>query len=71
MMGDESRGKQVLYDGEYVLNHDGSKNFGEIPPEIARKIKRQAVRILENEDHQYLLICIPLKMKIFGTQKLE
>jgi hypothetical protein len=35
----------VQYDGEYVLTSDGSRDFGEIPPETARQIKRQAGKI--------------------------
>jgi len=35
----------VQYDGEYVLTKGGSKDFGEILPEIAMKIRRQAGKI--------------------------
>jgi hypothetical protein len=35
----------VQYDGEFVLTRDGSKDFGEISPEIARQIRRQAGKI--------------------------
>ena len=35
----------VQHDGEYVLTTDGSKDFGEISPEIAREIRRQAGKI--------------------------
>ena len=35
----------VQYDGEFVLTRNGSKDFGEIPVEIARQIRRQAGKI--------------------------
>ena len=35
----------VRHDGEYVLTINGSRDFGEIPPEIAASIKRQAGKI--------------------------
>ncbi len=35
----------IQYDGEYVLTADGSKDFGEIPIEIAKIIGRQAGKI--------------------------
>jgi len=35
----------VQHDGEFVLTRDGSKDFGEISPEIAQKIRRQAGKI--------------------------
>jgi len=35
----------VQHDGEFVLTCDGSKDFGEISPEIAREIRRQAGKI--------------------------
>ena len=35
----------VLHDGEFVLTRDGSKDLGEISPEIAREIRRQAGKI--------------------------
>ena len=35
----------VQHDGEYVLTSDGSRDFGEISPEIAREIRRQAGKI--------------------------
>jgi len=35
----------VQHDGEYVLTSDGSKDFGEISPELAQKIRRQAGKI--------------------------
>ena len=45
----------VLYDGEFVLTDNGSKDFGEITPEIAQQIRRQAgkirLRIGEQEAH--------------------
>jgi hypothetical protein len=40
-----SRSSPVQHDGEFVLTCDGSKDFGEISPEIARKIRRQAGKI--------------------------
>ncbi|MDR0321122.1 MAG: hypothetical protein LBI28_06440 [Treponema sp.] len=35
----------VRYDGEFVLTSNGSKDFGEITPEIAKEIRRQAGKI--------------------------
>lgn len=35
----------VQHEGEYVLTSSGSKDFGEITPEIARIIKRQSGKI--------------------------
>ena len=35
----------VQYEGEFVLTRDGNKDFGEITPEIAIKIRRQAGKI--------------------------
>jgi len=35
----------VRHDGEFVLTRNGSRDFGEIPPEIARTIRRQAGKI--------------------------
>ena len=35
----------VQHDGEYVLTSNGSKNFGEISPEISKIIGRQAGKI--------------------------
>ncbi|MDR1803600.1 MAG: hypothetical protein LBQ94_08340 [Treponema sp.] len=43
-MEDEKQ-NPVQHDGEYVLTRDGSKDFGEISPEIAQKIRRQAGKI--------------------------
>lgn len=37
--------KAVQHDGEYVLTRSGSKDFGEITPELSREIKRQAGKI--------------------------
>lgn len=44
---------EVKHDGEYVLTKDGSKDFGEITPEIAKVIKRQAgkIRLRIGEEH--------------------
>lgn len=36
---------QVLHDGIYVLTSSGSKDFGEISPEIAKIIKRESGKI--------------------------
>jgi hypothetical protein len=41
----KSRNEPVQHDGEFVLTCDGSKDFGEISPEIAREIRRQAGKI--------------------------
>jgi hypothetical protein len=35
----------VQHDGEFVLTREGNKDFGEISPETARKIRRQAGKI--------------------------
>jgi len=35
----------VQHDGEYVLTKDGNKDFGEISPETAGEIQRQAGKI--------------------------
>jgi hypothetical protein len=35
----------IQHDGEFVLTRNGSKDFGEISPEIAREIRRQAGKI--------------------------
>jgi hypothetical protein len=35
----------VQYEGEFVLTSDGNKDFGEISPEIAQTIRRQAGKI--------------------------
>ena len=35
----------MRHDGEYVLTSDGSRDFGEISPEIAGEIRRQAGKI--------------------------
>ena len=42
---DIEKQKQVQHDGEYVLTSDGSRDFGEISPEIAKEIRRQAGKI--------------------------
>ena len=34
-----------IYNEDYVLNSDGNKDFGEISPEIASEIRRQAGKI--------------------------
>jgi len=43
--GMNSRNSPVQHDGEFVLTGDGSRDFGEISPEIARAIRRQAGKI--------------------------
>ena len=40
-----SRREPVQHDGEFVLTREGSRDFGEISPEIARAIRRQAGKI--------------------------
>jgi len=35
----------VQHDGEFVLTRDGSKDFGEITPQIAEEIRRQSGKI--------------------------
>lgn len=35
----------VLHDGNYVLTSSGSKDFGEITPEVAKAIKRESGKI--------------------------
>jgi hypothetical protein len=49
-----SYNSDVQHDGEFVLTKNGSKDFGEITPEMAKKMKRQAGKIrlrigVENE----------------------
>jgi hypothetical protein len=39
------RSDPVQHDGEFVLARAGSRDFGEISPEIAREIRRQAGKI--------------------------
>jgi len=41
----DSKNNPVQHDGEFVLTCDGSRDFGEISPEIAREIRRQAGKI--------------------------
>jgi hypothetical protein len=41
----ETLTNNVQHDGEFVLTSHGSKDFGEISPEIAREIRRQAGKI--------------------------
>jgi len=41
----DNRNDPVQHDGEFVLTSDGSRDFGEISPEIAREIRRQAGKI--------------------------
>ena len=36
---------EIQHEGEFVLTREGSRDFGEIPPEIAQIIKRQAGKI--------------------------
>ena len=43
--GMNSGNNTVRHDGEFVLTRNGSRDFGEIPPEIARQIRRQAGKI--------------------------
>jgi len=43
-VGNEKQ-SQVQHDGEFVLTIDGSRDFGDISPEIARQIRRQAGKI--------------------------
>jgi len=40
-----NKSSPVQHDGEFVLTDDGCKDFGEISPEIAREIRRQAGKI--------------------------
>jgi len=41
----DNRNAPVQHDGEFVLTCDGSRDFGEISPGIAREIRRQAGKI--------------------------
>ena len=41
----EDTQNQVQHEGEYVLTREGSKDFGEISPEITQRIRRQAGKI--------------------------
>ena len=36
---------EILYEGDFVLTKNGSKDFGEITPEISKIICRQAGKI--------------------------
>jgi len=55
----DNRNDLVQHDGEFVLTSDGSRDFGEISPEIAREIRRQAgkirlrIGVQENERGNY------------------
>jgi len=42
---EEKGNNPVQHDGEFVLTRNGSRDFGEISPEIAQKIRRQAGKI--------------------------
>jgi len=42
---EEKKYSPVQHDGEFVLTRNGSKDFGEISPEIAQEIRRQAGKI--------------------------
>ena len=42
----------VQHDGGFVLTREGSKDFGEISPEIAQQIRRQAGKIRLREGEQ-------------------
>ena len=42
---EEKGNNPVQHDSEFVLTRSGSKDFGEISPEIAQKIRRQAGKI--------------------------
>jgi hypothetical protein len=45
-MDNKAEGKNsVRHDGEFVLASNGSRDFGEISPEIAKKIRRQTGKI--------------------------
>jgi hypothetical protein len=41
----ETENIPVQHDGEFVLTRSGNKDFGEISPEIAKEIRRQAGKI--------------------------
>lgn len=41
----ENKAADIKHDGEFVLSSKGSKDFGEITPEIASAIKREAGKI--------------------------
>jgi len=43
--GEVENNNDIQYEGEFVLTRDGKKDFGEIPPEIAQLIRRQAGKI--------------------------
>jgi hypothetical protein len=42
----------VQHDGEFVLTRSGNKDFGEISPEIAKEIRRQAGKIRLRVDEE-------------------
>ncbi|WP_024469291.1 phage portal protein [Treponema pedis] len=43
--GKDVNTREIKYDRDYVLTRTGSKDFGEISPDIAKRIKRQAGKI--------------------------
>jgi hypothetical protein len=45
MEWEEKKQSPVQHDGEFVLTVNGSKDFGEISPEIPKEIRRQAGKI--------------------------
>lgn len=47
-----TRDYPLQYNGEFVLTKNGSKDFGEISQEIARKIHRQAGKIRRLRDRK-------------------
>lgn len=63
----------LQYDGEFVLTKNGSKDFGEISQEIARKIHRQAGKIrlrrgIEIKGHKGNFGAAPIRSDFFKNK---
>lgn len=48
----ENKAADIKHDGEFVLSSKGSKDFGEITPEISKNINRQAGKIRFTKGYQ-------------------
>ena len=57
---------EIQHDGEYVLTKAGSKDFGEIPEEIAKVIKHEKGKIRLRTRKSYLKNQTPLWVKPTG-----
>lgn len=54
-------GISVQHEGGYVLTASGSLDFGEITPQIAREIGRQAGKIRLRIDNRTMIMAITVK----------